>query len=536
MPSHRRVRTHTSALLGALALYASTSARASVIAVPAGGNLQQAIVTAQPGDVITLARGATYVGNFTLMPKAGDAFITIRTAGDDGLPPDGTRVSPDDAPRLAKLRSANGAPAVQTMPNAHHWRLVLLEIQANVNGLADIVTLGDGSSAQSSLAGIPHDLVVDRVYIHGDPVLGQKRGIALNSASATITGCYIADIKAAGQDSQAIAGWNGPGPYTITNNYLEAAAENVLFGGADPSVANLVPADITIADNHLAKPSDWRGQKWTIKNLLELKNARRVTIERNTIEYTWQAGQSGHAVLFTVRNQDGGCRWCQVDHVTFQRNVVRHAAGGFQILGFDNNHPSLQTQAIVIRDNVFADIDSQHWGGNGYFLSLTGGARDITIDHNTIIQEHASGIVQADGAPVVGFTFTNNVAMHNNYGIIGTSHAVGNDSIATYLPASTIARNVFADGTPGRYPADNLFPTSAEFRAQFASFATADYRLSPTSAWRRAGTDGADLGAPFTAPVGGAPSIRPAPGQCVGTVSESADPCRARNRFGRVLP
>ena len=506
--------------------------RASIIQVPAGGNLQQAIVTAQPGDVITLVPGATYVGNFTLMPKSGNAFITIRTAGDDGLPSDGGRVSPDAAPRLAKLRSGNGAPAVQTMPNAHHWRLQLLEIQANVNGGGDIVTLGDGSSAQSALASIPHDLIVDRVYIHGDPIAGQKRGIALNSASTTVTGCYIADIKAAGQDSQAIAGWNGPGPYTIVNNYLEAAAENVLFGGADPSVPALVPADITIADNHLAKPPDWRGQKWTIKNLLELKNARRVTIERNTIEYTWQAGQSGHAILFTVRNQDGGCAWCQVDHVTFQRNVVRHAAGGFQILGFDNNHPSLQTQAIVIRDNVFADIDSEHWGGTAYFLSLSGGARDITIDHNTIIQEHASGIVQADGAAVVGFTFTNNVAMHNNYGIIGTNHAVGNDSIATYLPGSTIARNVFAGGVPSRYPAGNLFPTSTEFQAQFTSFAAADYRLMPASPWRRAGTDGADLGAAFTAPIGGVPSLRSDPGQCVGTMSESSDPCHAR-RAGR---
>jgi hypothetical protein len=520
-------------MLGAFIACTSIPARASVIAVPAGGNLQQAIVTAQPGDIITLAPAAIYVGNFTLMPKSGDAFITIRTAGDDGLPPDGIRISPDAGPRLAKLRSPNGAPAVQTMPNAHHWRLQLLEIQANVNGSGDIVTLGDGSSAQSTLAGIPHDLVVDRVYIHGDPVVGQKRGIALNSASTTITECYIADIKAAGQDSQAIAGWNGPGPYTITDNYLEAAAENVMFGGADPTVPNLVPADITIAGNHLAKPAEWRGQKWTIKNLLELKNARRATIERNTIEYTWQAGQAGQAILFTVRNQDGTCPWCQVEQVTFQRNVVRHAAGGFQILGYDNIHPSRQTQAIVIRDNVFADIDSQHWGGNGYFLSLSGGARDVTIDHNTIIQEHASGIVQADGPAVVGFTFTNNVAMHNSYGIIGTNHAVGNDSIATYFPGSTIARNVFADGVAGRYPPGNLFPTGAEFRAQFASFAAADYRLTLTSLWRAAGTDGGDLGAAFTTPVGGAPSRRPDSGQCIGTISESADPCHARNNVGR---
>src|SRR4029077_1102671 len=147
------------------------------------------------------------------------------------------------SPLLAKIQSPNSAPAIATALFAHHYQLQLLEFLPTFQGLYDVIELGDGN--QASLAVVAHDLVVDRVYIHGDPTLGQKRGIALNSASTTITGSYISDIKAVGQDSQAICGWNGPGPYTITNNYLEAAAENLLFGGADPSVPNLVPADIT---------------------------------------------------------------------------------------------------------------------------------------------------------------------------------------------------------------------------------------------------------------------------------------------------
>ena len=123
---------------------------------------------------------------------------------------------------------------------------------------------------------MPHDLVVDRCYIHGDPSAGQKRGIALNSASTTITGSYISDIKAVGQDSQAIGALERARPFSITNNYLEAAGENMLFGGSDPAIANLVPSDITIANNSVAKPPAWRSQGWQVKNLLELKNARRV--------------------------------------------------------------------------------------------------------------------------------------------------------------------------------------------------------------------------------------------------------------------
>ena len=134
-----------------------------------------------------------------------------------------------------------------------------------------------------------------------------------------------------------------------------------------------------------------------MKNLLELKNARRVTIDRNMIEYNWLAAQSGYAVLFTVRNQDGGCPWCIVEEVVFERNIVRHSGGAVNILGVDDAHPSRQTRGITIRHNVFADIDSQRWGGNGYAFLILDGPRDIAIDHNTILQEHGAGIILAEG-------------------------------------------------------------------------------------------------------------------------------------------
>jgi hypothetical protein len=59
-------------------------------------------------------------------------------------------------------------------------------------------------------------------------------------------------------DSQAIAGYNGAGPFRIINNYLEGAGENVLFGGSDPAVTNLVPSNIQIRQNLLTKPLAWR--------------------------------------------------------------------------------------------------------------------------------------------------------------------------------------------------------------------------------------------------------------------------------------
>src|SRR5262249_25687485 len=236
--------------LAAVALVAP--ARAATITVPSGGDLQQAINAAEPGDTIALASGAVYSGAFTLTAKSGDAPITIRTAGDAGLPGDGARISPAHAPALAVIRQAASSPAIQTAAGAHHWRLMLLEIQGN--STSDIVTLGDGSDAQRTAAQVAHHLTVDRVYLHGDASRGQKRGIALNSASTTITGSYIADIKSTEQDSQAVGGVNGPGPYGVTHNHPEASRENGMFGGTHPSIPRPGPAHPPPPANPSFKP------------------------------------------------------------------------------------------------------------------------------------------------------------------------------------------------------------------------------------------------------------------------------------------
>src|ERR1700676_1604371 len=94
------VRVFTVALISASPAIAS----ATTTVVPAGGNLQEALTNARPGDAILLEPGATYVGNFTLPVKPGAVFITVETSP-GGLPGDGVRVSPAQSASLAKLRS-----------------------------------------------------------------------------------------------------------------------------------------------------------------------------------------------------------------------------------------------------------------------------------------------------------------------------------------------------------------------------------------------------------------------------------------------
>jgi hypothetical protein len=463
-----------------------------IIRVPSGGNLQLAIDAAQPGDTILLAPGAVYRGSFVLPVKSGGTYITIRSGAPDAvLPADGVRVGPQDVPNLARIEGGFGAgPAFRTTAGAHHYRLLFLEM-VNTFAAAEIIQLGDGGPDQNTLASVPHDLFIDHCYIHGDATNGQKRGVALNSAATTISNSYIANIKSSQQDSQAIGGWNGPGPYLIVNNYLEASGENVMFGGADPFIPGLVPSDITLRQNYISKPVAWRGQQWIVKNLLELKNAQRVTIDGNLIENIWPAAQSGFAIVFTPRNQDGASPWSVVQQVQFTNNVVRHVSAVFNVLGNDNIFPSQMTNGITIRNNLFVDVSAATWGGSGWFL-ITNGGRNITVDHNTVFTDGAA-VVLGDGAQVTGFTFTNNIVPDNAWAITGSGTAPGNAAIASYYPAAVIRRNVFTAGHSGTYPTDNYFPPNVG-AVQFVDLVNGNFRLGPTSPYRSLATDGANIG------------------------------------------
>ena len=185
----------------------------ATIVVGAADNLQAALNAAQPGDVLMLAAGATFTGNFTLPVKSGAGVITVRSAAADSqLPGAGVRMTPAYAALLPKIRSTNSAAALRTTAGAHHWRLQFLEFPWTLLGYGEILRIGEGSTPQTALSQVPYEIEVDRVYVHGSPLYGQKRGIALNGRNVTIRNSYVSEIKAVGFDAQAIAGWNGPGP------------------------------------------------------------------------------------------------------------------------------------------------------------------------------------------------------------------------------------------------------------------------------------------------------------------------------------
>jgi hypothetical protein len=464
----------------------------TTISVAPGQDLQAAIDAAKPGDTILLQPGGVYEGGLILPAKSGSDYITIRSAASDAyLPADGVRITPAYEGQLPKIRGGTaGMPAIMTDLNAHHWRLQFLEL-VDTWPYGDILALGDGSPAQSSLSMVAHDLVVDRVYIHGVSGQDQKRGIALNSASTTIKDSYIADIKLTNGDAQAIAGWNGPGPYTITNNYLEATGENFLLGGSDPPIYGLIPSDIIFKHNTVTKQESWRYQGYAVKNLIEFKNAQRVTIDGNILEYNWNAGQAGHAIVLTPRNQDGSATWSVVQQIQITNNVIRHVSGVLNVLGTDYRYPSQPLTDIVFRNNLVLDLSAANWGGAGQLI-LTSGGNNVTLDHNTVFTDGTS-VVYADSTPVYGFVFTNNIMPDNEWGVMGAGVSEGNGTLSPFFPNATFLRNVIVGGQPSLYPTGNYFPSSLSGVGFIDP--SGNYRLSSGSQYMNSATDGTAVGA-----------------------------------------
>src|SRR5579883_3447155 len=227
--AHATVSAFMRFRLATALLWASVSLLAGgrTIHVNTSAELQPALDKASPGDTIALSPGVRYTGNFRLRAKAGNEWITITTAQPERLPPTGTRLTPAHAAVLPKLISANNMRALEADPGAHHYRLAGLEI-APAAGVYTLGLLAIGQTDNPRPAGVPHDFVIEHVYIHGDPTVGGKYGIRLEAAQVTVSDSTISDIKSDSQDSQAITGCNGPGPFTLVNNFLEAAGENVM--------------------------------------------------------------------------------------------------------------------------------------------------------------------------------------------------------------------------------------------------------------------------------------------------------------------
>src|SRR5262249_32113922 len=147
----------------------------------------------------------------------------------------------------------------------------------------------DQGNAATRLDQFPMNIVFDRVYAHGTATGNVRRIFQANSRSFALIDSYVGDAHEVGADSQAVAAWNGPGPFKIVNNYLGGAGETVTLGGAASLAAELMPSALESRCNKFYKPLSWKGTQpaWSVKNLFELKQMKRALVDGNIFENNW---------------------------------------------------------------------------------------------------------------------------------------------------------------------------------------------------------------------------------------------------------
>jgi hypothetical protein len=492
------------------------------ISVATGDELQRALDQAVGGDVIMLGEDATFhpaapEGSFMLRNRQipPGQWVTIRSANrafdaSGALPPT-VRAGKDNANVMPKLRATNvNIGAIRAESGARGYRLIGLDIGVD-EGVAQLSNLVElGSAKETRVDAEPSDIVIDRCYLHGNDRGDYRRGVALNGVRMAVVDSYLENFHDTRSDSQAIAGWNGAGPFKIVNNFLEAASENIMFGGSDPAVDGLVPSDIEIRRNLSTKRLSWKTGV-PAKNAFELKNARRVLVDGNTFERVWTSGQNGTAIVLKSVNQDGRCTWCVTEYVTFSNNIVRDAASGMAINAAETGAKGMPmpraANHIRVSNVLFQNIGAAEWGTGGKLLRVTNGVSNVEITHVTSLS-NPNGILDAQNPTDLNpnLVFKHNIVERKLYGI----GAGGNEGIGTvtrnFSPfvynqnvlvntSGTTTQAIGDDALKSRYPP----VTSVVGDWNAVGFQSGNYKLATTSRFYRAGDDGKDLGADIDA-------------------------------------
>lgn len=421
------------------------SANRKIYNVGTGLELQQALDQSQPGDEIILQNGSDYLiqspmENFVLRKKpASDKWIYIHAQNPPSQSLEG--FSPTGLPRLI----SKGLTSTLIAENgAHHYWILGLEITVdkdslptvgdNVENHQGIIRLGFGDESQ--LNDMPSNIGLERCWIHGFPAKGVKRGVSLNGNSLQIVESRITEIHAGGQESQGVAGWNGVGPLRISNNFIQTAGIQILFGGADHGYNVELPSDIEISNNTFRKDMTWKkgstefaGNDYVVKNQIELKFAKRVLIYGNDLKQNWIEDQDGYSLRFRTDSV--------LEDIVLLNNSITETSNGLFVGGGNAN--ATPVSRVLLKENQFDTTSYSVLGGDGITL-LVQDTHGFVVKKNRFLS--GGTFLYFTGLKSSGLVITDNlIDPRGGYGVKGDGAGFGAAGLNTYAPGWIFERN-----------------------------------------------------------------------------------------------
>ena len=280
------------------------------------------------------------------------------------------------------------------------------------------------------MAQVPFELVVDRCLIHGDPAAGQKRGIALNSGDDIVE---LPHLRHQGRGAGVPGNRRLERPGAIHDReQLSRGCRRELHARRRRSVdrrsdrrRHQVPPQPSLQAGRMAR----RG--WTVKNLFELKSARRVLVEGNVMEYSWLHGADGirdtldaaqpgrrRAVGDDRGRHDPRSTWCVTPAAGCRsrgRTETTRAVGR----NGSASQTTCSTRSMRTLGRAPARSSSSAKGRATSSSYTTRCGRRATSDRLRRAPRRA--------APVARFRFRDNLMRHNEYGVHGYDRAAGMD-------------------------------------------------------------------------------------------------------------
>jgi hypothetical protein len=467
----------------------------TIVNVAGGGNLQTAIDNATPGTTVLLAQGATFTGQFTL--RAGrTGWTTIRGAGTG-----------------ANIVATGPDGAFPTEQTARYYYLDNLTVtQSQLSW--DHIRLGTTNNSQNTLASVPEYFVMDRMKLHGNPATGGRRGASIQTGYTKFTNSEIKHIFGAGIETHGIHFGNGPGPYFIADNLIEAAAINILAGGLDPPIIGMVPENIIVTRNTIRKDPVWQLDAGiTVKNLIEWKTARHVVVSYNDFENMWASAAAPRGLSSWNKSVDQvvsgtyDCTLCEVRDVLYTHNRWLKVGGGPQVTSVGEGTPIPMSNIRFVHN--FFEIDATLWttqnqGGAGTFMLTLQGTHGAEFRNNTIINvtpsttfafiENNQPWCSASGCPNNGFVFQNNIfTMNGKSGESYQWHPGKGTLFSTQFPDYVWNGNIYEYTGTNNYPAGN-FPLTAGQLVSVAKYNHTTRLLDNDSPYKNAGVGGVDPG------------------------------------------